>query len=73
MVDDRDDYGEERWLSIGWVSTVLLVVAHTERGIHSEVIRIISKTRVRVHFTENPENPKTGTEEVKPCLLPWHP
>jgi uncharacterized DUF497 family protein len=42
MVDDRDDYGEDRWLSIGWVSLVLLVVAHTERGVHGEVIRIIS-------------------------------
>jgi uncharacterized DUF497 family protein len=42
VVDDRDDYGEERWLSIGWVSPVLLVVAHTERGVHGEVIRIIS-------------------------------
>lgn len=42
MLDDRDDYGEERWLSIGWVSPVLLVVAHTERGTHGEVIRIIS-------------------------------
>jgi uncharacterized DUF497 family protein len=42
MVDDRDDYGEERWLSIGWVNPVLLVVAHTERGINGDVIRIIS-------------------------------
>lgn len=42
MVDDRDDYGEERWLSIGWVNPALLVVAHAERGIYGDVIRIIS-------------------------------
>lgn len=42
LVDDRDDYREERWLSIGWVNPVLLVVAHTVRGVNGEVIRIIS-------------------------------
>ncbi len=42
LVDDRDEYGEERWLSIGWVNPVLLVVAHTVRGVDGEVIRIIS-------------------------------
>jgi uncharacterized DUF497 family protein len=41
-VDDREEYGEERWLSIGWVDPVLLVVVHAMRGIHGEVIRIIS-------------------------------
>jgi uncharacterized DUF497 family protein len=41
-VDDCEEYGEERWLSIGWVDPVLLVVVHAMRGIHGEVIRIIS-------------------------------
>ncbi len=49
MVDDRDDYGEERWLSIGWVNPALLVVAHTVRGIHGEVIRIISARKANAH------------------------
>lgn len=42
MIDDREEYGEERWLSIGWVDPVLLVVVHAVRGVHGEIIRIIS-------------------------------
>ena len=49
MVDDRGDYGEERWLSIGWVNPVLLVVAHTVRGVSGEAIRIISARKANAH------------------------
>ena len=41
LLDTRDDdYGEPRWLSIGWIHTVLGVVVYTERV--GDVIRIIS-------------------------------
>ncbi|NWA68860.1 BrnT family toxin [Pseudomonas reactans] len=38
--DDRADYGEERWISIGWIKLLVGVVVYTER--RGDVIRIIS-------------------------------
>jgi uncharacterized protein len=49
LFDDRSDYGEERWLSIGWVNPALLVVAHTMRGVNSEVIRVIPARKANAH------------------------
>ncbi|HVP56351.1 MAG TPA: BrnT family toxin [Candidatus Eisenbacteria bacterium] len=47
LVDDREDYGEERLLLIGMVeSQVLLHVAFTER---EDTIRIISARRATQH------------------------
>jgi uncharacterized DUF497 family protein len=37
-LDDRD-YGEERWVAIGWVGPVLACVVYTDRG---DVRRLIS-------------------------------
>jgi uncharacterized DUF497 family protein len=45
VLDDRYDYGEERWVSTGSLSEeVVVVVAHTvkEDGDGEEIIRIIS-------------------------------
>jgi hypothetical protein len=39
LLDDREDYGEERFILIGMSSTNILVVVHTE---HHERNRIIS-------------------------------
>lgn len=41
--DDRDDYGEERWIGIGLLQTIIVVVIFTEP--ESNVIRIISARR----------------------------
>ena len=49
LVDDRDEYAEERWWSLGWVNPVLLVVAHTVRGVNGEIIRIISARKANAH------------------------
>ncbi len=38
--DDRVDYGEERWISLGWIKALVGVVVYTERW--GDVIRIIS-------------------------------
>jgi uncharacterized DUF497 family protein len=45
--DDRFDYGEERWHTIGLAEEccALLYVAHTIQGNGTEVIRIISARR----------------------------
>jgi uncharacterized DUF497 family protein len=49
MLDDREEYGEERWLSIGWVDPVLLVVVHAVRGVHGEGTRIISARKANAY------------------------
>lgn len=41
--DGRQDYGEDRWLTVGFAASVLLAVAYTVRG--EESIRIISARR----------------------------
>ena len=40
VLDDRFDYGEERWLAIGQIGSKLYAVAFTERG--KDKLRIIS-------------------------------
>lgn len=37
--DARNDYGEDRWIGMGWLGTVVAVVVFVER---KEVIRVIS-------------------------------
>ncbi|WP_312283755.1 BrnT family toxin [Candidatus Igneacidithiobacillus taiwanensis] len=40
--DGRDNYGEDRWVTVGMAGPVLLSVAYTVRGEDREVIRLIS-------------------------------
>lgn len=46
LLDDREDYGEERLNLIGMYDGILLHVTYTERG---ERIRIISARRAERH------------------------
>lgn len=46
FLDDREDYGEERFVIIGLVDAHVLYVAYTERD---EAIRIISARRATKH------------------------
>jgi len=39
-LDDRQDYGEDRWIGVGMLRTRTVVVAFTERG--EDTIRIFS-------------------------------
>lgn len=45
--DDRGDYGEDRWATIGAVGPLLLVVVYTIR--ENESVRIISARRANTH------------------------
>jgi len=56
FLDDRQDYGEERFVIIGLVATHLLYVAYSERR---DAIRIISARRAtkREQETYLQENP----------------
>jgi uncharacterized DUF497 family protein len=54
-LDDREDYGEDRFILVGTAEGVLLTVVHTERN---SCIRIISARRATKYeqddyFTEN--------------------
>lgn len=49
FLDDRQDYGEERFVIIGSVDGHLLYVAYTER---KDVFRIISARRATEHEQE---------------------
>lgn len=40
MYDNREDYGEDRWITIGQASSTLLYVAYTVRN--GDTIRLIS-------------------------------
>lgn len=58
LLDEREDYGEDRWIGIGWIKSLIGVVIYTERD--GDVIRIISarkatKTEVR-HYDKSIKN-----------------
>ncbi|MBC3916488.1 BrnT family toxin [Undibacterium sp. CY18W] len=38
--DGREDYGEDRWIALGWIKSTIGVVVYVERN--EDVIRIIS-------------------------------
>ena len=46
IYDDREDDGEDRWITIGAVEAAVLVVVYTVRDEGGEVIRLISARRV---------------------------
>ena len=46
-LDDRFDYGEDRWFGIGFLGSGIAVVVWTER--HKNVFRIISARRANRH------------------------
>ena len=48
ILDDREDYGEDRWITFGMVAPALLVVVYTLRGSKGDLIRLISARRVNV-------------------------
>ncbi|WP_434577942.1 BrnT family toxin [Pseudomonas sp. Z5-35] len=56
--DDRRAYGEERWITIGLIKTLIGVVVYTER--RGDVIRIISARKATkqeaIRYVENIEN-----------------
>jgi uncharacterized DUF497 family protein len=53
LLDNRYDYGESRWISIGQLQALIVVVVYTERD--EDVLRIISArkaTRYEVRHYE---------------------
>jgi len=48
LLDTREDYGEDRWIGIGILESICVVVAFTERS-DGEVIRLISMRKALNH------------------------
>ncbi len=48
MIDTRHDYGEDRWIGIGYVQGRTIVVCFTERD-HGRTVRIISARKALTH------------------------
>ncbi|MCX4159491.1 MULTISPECIES: BrnT family toxin [Paraburkholderia] len=46
-IDQREDYGEERWIALGWMAAIVGVVVYVERN--ADVIRIISVRKATKH------------------------
>lgn len=46
-LDGREDYGEERWIALGWMQAMMAVVVYVERS--GPVIRIISARKATKH------------------------
>jgi uncharacterized DUF497 family protein len=46
-LDERADYGEDRWIAIGLLRTIVVVIVFTERG--EDTIRVISLRKALKH------------------------
>ena len=47
--DDRENYGEDRWKTVGLVAPALLAVVYTVRGDNGNLIRLISARKADAH------------------------
>ncbi|HVW52811.1 MAG TPA: BrnT family toxin [Trinickia sp.] len=45
--DGREDYGEERWIALGWMKAIMAVVVYVER--YGPVIRIVFARKATKH------------------------
>lgn len=52
-LDDREEYGEERWIGLGMLRTRVVVVVYTERD--EDSIRIIALRKALRHERERYE------------------
>jgi uncharacterized DUF497 family protein len=47
FLDRKKEYGEDRWVGIGWLADMLAVVVYTERD--GDTIRIVSARKANRH------------------------
>lgn len=45
--DDREEYGEDRWLGIGFLDPIVIVIAFSQPG--DDVVRVISMRKALTH------------------------
>jgi len=46
-LDQREDYGEDRWFAMGWIANIVGIVVYVERV--EDVVRIISARKATRH------------------------
>ncbi|MEZ0605135.1 BrnT family toxin [Paraburkholderia sp. IW21] len=46
-IDEREDYGEDRWIALGWMAAIVGVVVYVERNV--DVIRVVSARKATKH------------------------
>lgn len=46
-LDEREDYGEDRWIGVGLLKGIVVVIVFTERG--EDTIRVISLRKALKH------------------------
>jgi uncharacterized protein len=58
--DEREAYGEQRFLTLGLLADVVVSVTHTERDDTIRIISIRKATRyeARLYFTQDPNEPE---------------
>ena len=57
-LDEREDYGEERWIGIGFLRDIVVVVVFTES--RQDTIRIISARKASKHERKRYEQALTN-------------
>jgi uncharacterized DUF497 family protein len=57
-LDEREDYGEERWIGIGFLRDIVVVAVFTER--RQDTIRIISARKASKHERKRYEQALTN-------------
>ena len=53
LLDEREDYGEDRYISVGLIKGLVGVVVYTEQ--HNDIIRIISARKATKQEVRNYE------------------
>ena len=48
-LDDRENYGEDRWKTVGMAASALLTVVYTVRGKDGNLLRLISARKADAH------------------------
>ena len=62
-LDDREGYGEDRWIGIGMLKTLVVVVVYVERD--EDTLRIISlRRRFRMNARNMNESSKTDWDRI---------
>jgi hypothetical protein len=57
-LDEREDYGEERWIGMGFLRDIVVVVVFTQR--RQDTLRIISARKVSKHERKRYEQALTN-------------
>src|SRR6478752_7119561 len=66
-IDQRKDYGEERWIAVGEIDGIVLTLVYTWRGVRRRIISAwkahdSQRKRYRQSFPEGEEGPPSAQD-----------